>query len=30
VHGGGSDLAVHSNALPAALGALCNKIFAAY
>ena len=30
VRGGGSDLAVNSNALPAALGALCNKIFAAY
>ena len=30
VRGGGSDLALNSNALPAALGALCNKIFAAY
>src|SRR5471032_103628 len=30
VRGGGSDLALDSNALPAALGALCNKIFAAY
>jgi hypothetical protein len=29
VRGGGSDLAVESKALPAALGALCNKIFAA-
>ena len=30
VIGGGSDLALNSNALAAALGALCNKIFAAY
>jgi hypothetical protein len=30
VRGGGSDLALSSNALPAALGALCNKIFASY
>jgi hypothetical protein len=30
VRGGGSDLALNSNALPATLGALCNKIFAAY
>jgi hypothetical protein len=29
VRGGGSDLAMESKALPAALGALCNKIFAA-
>lgn len=29
VRGGGSDLALQSNALPAVLGALCNKIFAA-
>lgn len=30
VRGGSGDLAANSNALPAALGALCNKIFAAY
>jgi hypothetical protein len=30
VKGGGSDLAVNSNALPVAVGALCNKIFASY
>jgi len=30
VRGGGSDLAVDLKALPSALGALCNKIFAAY
>ena len=30
VRGGGSDLALNSQALPDALGALCNKIFAAY
>ncbi len=30
VRGGGSDLALSSNALPGAVGALCNKIFAAY
>jgi hypothetical protein len=30
VRGGGSDLAMSGNALPAAVGALCNKIFAAY
>jgi hypothetical protein len=29
VRGGGSDLAVESKALPAALGVLCNKLFAA-
>ncbi|HEY6454846.1 MAG TPA: hypothetical protein VIY90_06125 [Steroidobacteraceae bacterium] len=29
VRGGGSDLAVELKALPGALGALCNKIFAA-
>jgi hypothetical protein len=30
VRGGGSDLALTGNALPTAVGALCNKIFAAY
>jgi hypothetical protein len=30
VRGGGSDLAISSSALPAALGVLCNRIFAAY
>lgn len=30
VRGGGGDLTLSGNALPAALGALCNKIFAAY
>ena len=30
VRGGGSDLALNSRALPGAVGALCNKIFAAY
>jgi hypothetical protein len=30
VRGGGRDLALGSDALPGALGALCNKIFAAY
>jgi hypothetical protein len=30
VRGGGSDLALNSKALPNAVGALCNKIFAAY
>jgi hypothetical protein len=30
VRSGGSDLALNFNALPAVLGALCNKIFAAY
>lgn len=30
VRGGGSDLALSDKALPAAAGALCNKIFAAY
>lgn len=30
VRGGGSDLALNSKALPGAVGALCNKIFAAY
>lgn len=30
VRGGGSDLASNSEALPDALGALCNKIFASY
>jgi len=29
IRGGGSDLAISAKALPAALGALCNKIFAA-
>jgi hypothetical protein len=29
VRGGGSDLALNGNALPTAVGALCNKIFAA-
>jgi hypothetical protein len=30
VRGGGNDLAANSQALPDALGALCNKIFSAY
>jgi hypothetical protein len=30
VRGGSGDMAVNSNALRATLGALCNKIFAAY
>jgi hypothetical protein len=30
VRGGGGDLALSGNALPTAVGALCNKIFAAY
>jgi hypothetical protein len=30
VRGGGSDFALNSNALPGVLGALCNRIFAAY
>jgi hypothetical protein len=30
VRAGGSDLAISPSALPAALGALCNRIFAAY
>jgi hypothetical protein len=30
VRGGAGDLAVDLNALPSALGAVCNKIFAAY
>jgi hypothetical protein len=30
VRGGGSDLALNSRALPGAVGALCNKIFASY
>ena len=30
VRGGGGDLAMSGNALPVAVGALCNKIFAAY
>lgn len=30
VRGGGSDLVLSDKALPAAAGALCNKIFAAY
>jgi hypothetical protein len=30
VRGGSGDLAMNSKALPATLGALCNKIFAAY
>jgi len=30
VRGGGGDLALSGNALPRAVGALCNKIFAAY
>jgi len=30
VRGGGSDLALSDRALAAAVGALCNKIFAAY
>jgi hypothetical protein len=30
VRAGGNDLAVNATALPAAVGALCNKIFAAY
>jgi hypothetical protein len=30
VRGGGSDLAISSSALPAALGVLCNRIFAVY
>ena len=30
VRGGGSDLALNSQALPGALGALCNKIFGSY
>jgi hypothetical protein len=30
VRGGGSDLELNSQALPGALGALCNKIFASY
>jgi hypothetical protein len=30
VRGGGVDLALHAQALPQAVGALCNKIFAAY
>jgi hypothetical protein len=30
VRGGGNDLAVNATVLPAAAGALCNKIFAAY
>jgi hypothetical protein len=30
VKGGGSDLAANSKALPGAVGALCNKIFASY
>jgi hypothetical protein len=30
IRGGGADLAVNPTALPAAVGALCNKIFEAY
>jgi hypothetical protein len=30
VRAGGGDLVITSSALPAALGALCNRIFAAY
>jgi hypothetical protein len=30
VRGGGSDIALNVGALPAAVGALCNKIFSAY
>jgi hypothetical protein len=30
VRGGGSDLVLNSQALPGAVGALCNKIFASY
>jgi hypothetical protein len=30
VRGGGGDLALTDKALPMAVGALCNKIFAAY
>ena len=30
VRGGGSDLALNSKAMPGVLGALCNRIFAAY
>jgi hypothetical protein len=30
VRAGGSDIAITSSALPAALGALCNRIFAVY
>jgi hypothetical protein len=30
VRGGGSDLALNAKGLPTAVGALCNKIFAAY
>jgi hypothetical protein len=30
VRGAGADLAIDASALPAAVGALCNKIFAAY
>jgi hypothetical protein len=30
VRGGGSDLVLNSEALPGAVGALCNKIFASY
>jgi hypothetical protein len=30
VRGGGSDLVLNSTALPDAVGALCNKIFASY
>jgi hypothetical protein len=30
VRGGGGDLALNAQALPMAVGALCNKIFAAY